>query len=256
MNSPPHVSSTQLALRLHTNAGVGVVVSSTVRSPNLHEVVIGHVSRFAGAPGNDVMVRVANANGTFVRRRYSVRAVDPDADLVTLWVTTDHEGAGSAWARNVRAGDEVDLVGPRGKITLDPMADWHLFVGDTSALGSFYRLAESIEIPGQAIFVIEIASSADALTAPFHEGLGITGVFVDRQGRAADDAAGILSGLAALELPPGDGHAYLFGEFRVTRAAHVALAERGLGDEHISRKAFWRAGRHNAEHGEPDKSEH
>ncbi len=255
MNSTPHDSSTELAARLDTNVGVGVIVSSTVLSPSLREVVIGHAACYAGAPGNDIMVRLADATGKFVRRRYSVRAVDPETDQLTLWVTSTHEGAGSVWARGARAGDEVDLVGPRGKITLDPKADWHLFVGDTSAFGAFYRLAESIEVPGQAIFVVEVATGEDALSATFDEGLGVTGIFVDHQGRAANNAAGVLSGLAALELPAGEGHAYLFGEFTVMKAAHAALIERGLDDEHISRKAFWRAGRHNAEHGEPDKSE-
>lgn len=255
MTSAPHTSSSELAARLGTNVGVGVVVSSTVLSPTVREVVIGRAARFAGAPGNDVMVRLAATNATFVRRRYSVRSVNADADELTLWVTTAHEGAGCAWARDARAGDEVDLVGPRGKITLDPVADWHLFVGDTSALGAFYRLAQSIEIPGQAVFVVEIATGEDALTASFDKGLAVTGIFVDHQDRAANDEAGILRGLAALELPAGEAHAYLFGEFSVMKAAHVALFDRGLRDDQISRKAFWRAGRRNAEHGEPDKSE-
>ncbi len=255
MNSTPHESSSELAQRLGVNAVVATVVATSALSPTLHEVVIGHAASVAGLPGNDVMVRLADAKGKFVRRRYSVRAVDLELQQLTLWVTTAHDGPGARWARTVQPGDEVDLVGPRGKITLDPMADWHLFVGDTSGLGAFYRMAQSIEAPGRAIFVVEINSPEDALTAPFDEGLGVTGIFIDRQGRALDDAAGILSGLAAFELPAGEGHAYLFGEFNVMKAANAALLDRGLSEAQISRKAFWRTGRNNADHGEPDKSE-
>jgi len=99
-------------------------------------------------------------------------------------------------------------VGPRGKITLDPLADWHLFLGDTSGLAAFYRMAESIETPGRAIFVVEVDDIDDALTAPFDEGLGVTGIFVERNGRAYDDPAGLLGGLAAFEMPAHEGHAY------------------------------------------------
>ena len=41
----------------------------------------------------------------------------------------------------------------------------------------------------------------------------------------------------------------------VTKVVRDALLDRGLRDEQISRKAFWRAGRTNAEHGEPDKGD-
>ena len=255
MNSTPHESSIELAQRLDVSAVVGIVVATAALSPTLHEVIIGRAAQVAGEPGNDVMVRLADAQGKFVRRRYSVRAVDATLDQLTLWVTTAHDGPGANWARSVQPGDEVDLVGPRGKITLDPMADWHLFVGDTSGLGAFYRLAQSIEVPGRAIFVVEINSPDDALTTPLDEGLGVTGIFIDRQGRAMNDATGVLSGLAAFEFPAGEGHAYLFGEFNVMKAANVALLDRGLAETQISRKAFWRTGRNNADHGEPDKSE-
>jgi NADPH-dependent ferric siderophore reductase len=200
------------------------------------------------------MVRLANDAGTFIRRRYSIRDFDPATGNLTLWVVTSHDGAGSSWARSAQPGDQVDVIGPRGKIPLDPNADWHVFLGDTSGLGAFYRMAQSIEVPGRAIFIVEIDEGTDALTAHFGEGLGVTGIFVDRQGRERNDPAGLLSGLAAFAFPPDLGHAYLFGEFSVINVLRDALVDRGMSDDAISRKAFWRYGRHNAEHGEPDKS--
>jgi NADPH-dependent ferric siderophore reductase len=76
---------------------------------------------------------------------------------------------------------------------------------------------------------------------------------VERNARAYDDPAGLLNGLSAFALPPDLGHAYLFGEFHVMRALRSALLDRGMKEEELSLKAFWRAGRHNAEHGEPEK---
>jgi NADPH-dependent ferric siderophore reductase len=114
-------------------------------------------------------------------------------------------------------------------------------------------MAQSIETPGRAIFIVEVATMDDALTAPFDEGLGVTGIFVDRTSRPHDDASGLLDGLSAFALPPDVGHAYVFGEFHVMRAIEVALRDRGLDEHQISTKAFWRTGRHNAEMGEPEK---
>ena len=253
MLSAPDASSIELATRLNAHARLFEVVSCSPLGASLHEVVVRGDPALAGVPGNDVMVRLVDAKGKHVRRRYSVRAVDEARGLVTLWIVTSHAGAGARWARDAKPGDQVDLVGPRGKITLDPLADWYLFVGDTSGLASFYRMAQSIEVPGRAIFIVEVDDINDALTAPFDEGLGVTGIFVERNGRAYDDPAGLLGGLAAFEMPAHQGHAYLFGEFHVVRALGAALRDRGMTDEQQSHKAFWRAGRHNAEHGEPEK---
>jgi NADPH-dependent ferric siderophore reductase len=214
----------------------------------------GNAVGLAGVPGNDVMIRLADANDRLVGRRYSVRDVDAEKDALTLWVTVDHEGPGSTWVQSAKPGDEIDVIGPRGKILLDPVADWHLFMGDISALAAAYRMASSIDVPGRAIFIIEIDAPDDALAATFDEGLGVTGIFVERRGRDLNDAAGLLSGLAAFELPPDLGHVYLFGEFHVVRTLLTAVTDRGVAAEQISHKPYWRSGLSNAEHGEPDKS--
>jgi NADPH-dependent ferric siderophore reductase len=254
VTTQPDDSSLQLAERLHATAAICEVVSSTALSTSVYEVVLrGHAATLAGAPGSDVMLRFEDAKGRPVRRRYSVRDVDATADTFTLWLTVDHVGPGSDWVRSTTPGAEIDVIGPRGKIFLDPVADWHLFVGDASGLGSFYRLAQSIEVPGRAIFIVEIDAPDDAIAATFDEGLGVTGIFVDRRGRSMSDPAGLLSGLAAFALPPDLGHAYVFGEFHISRVIQSALLDRGLAPEQVSHKAFWREGLSNADHGEPVK---
>lgn len=249
----PDPSSIELAARLHANAELATILTTSRLSPSITEVVIQGDLNLVGPPGSDVMIRVLDAKGRYVRRRYSVRGIDASAASFALWIVTSHEGPGATWASTAQAGDLVDVVGPRGKITLDPLADWHLFVGDTSGLAAFYRMAQSIEVPGRAIFIVEVARMDDALTAPFDEGLGVTGIFVDRRSRPHDDSSGLLSGLSAFALPPDLGHAYVFGEFHVMRAIASALGDRGLEEHQISTKAFWRTGRHNAEMGEPER---
>jgi len=252
----PDDSSQQLATRLGAVASLCEVVTTTQLSTSVYEVVLrGNAVKLAGVPGNDVMIRVDDARGRAVRRRYSVRDVDEVNNTLILWLTLDHEGPGCSWVKNAKNGDVVDVIGPRGKIPLNPNADWHLFVGDASGFASFYRMAQSIELPGRAIFIVEIDDADDALSASFDEGLGVTGIFVDRQGRETSDPSGLLSGLAAFALPPDLGHAYLFGEFHVMRVVEKALLDRGLVAEQISHKAFWRSGRSNADHGEPEKSD-
>lgn len=256
MTKTPHPSSLELATRLGTLARVCEVVRSTPVSTSLQEVTLrGGSNELTGLPGNDVMILVGSEPGHIVRRRYSVRSVDTQLDEFTLWISTSHQGAGSHWARSVGSGELVDIVGPRGKILLNPLAQWHLFIGDVSGLSAFYRMAQSIDPPGYAIFIVEIDHDDDARTAIFPEGVSVTGIFVDRQGRALHDPAGLLSGLAAFTMPATEGHAYLFGEFSVIKVVRTALLDRGLNDQQISRKVYWRMGRQNAAHGEAEKGD-
>lgn len=251
----PDDSSRELAERLGATAGLCEVVSATSISPSLYELVLRGDTALGGVAGNDVMIRLVDAHGRFVRRRYSVRAVDEANGQFTLWITVEHDGPGSNWVQGARAGELVDVIGPRGKVLIDPLADWHLFIGDASGLAAFYRMAQGIEGARTAVFLVEVDFADDAVTAPFGVGLDVTGIFVERQGRSTSDPEGLLRGLAAFTLPPGAGHAYLFGEFHVMRVLETALLDRGLRLEQISRKAFWRSGRSNADHGEPIKTE-
>lgn len=256
MTPSPHSTSTDLAARLKTNARVCEVVRNNPLSTSLREIVLrGSAEELCGVPGNDVMIRLGDNSGSFTRRRYSVRHVDADNDEFSLWICTTHDGLGSQWARSAAPGDAVDVVGPRGKIPLDPHADWHLFMGDVTGFSAFYRMAQSIVAPGKATFIIEIDHDDDTPSATFNDGVAVSAVFVQRGERGRSDPSGLLNGLGAFAFPSGAGHAYLFGEFSVTNVLRSALIDRGLSDEQISRKAYWRMGRRNAENGEPEKDQ-
>ena len=251
----PDVPIVEIAERIGASVQVCEVIAITRLSTSVLEVVLAGDVALAGTPGNDVVIRIEDASGKLVQRHYSVRDAHPALGQFSLWITTGHDGPGSSWAQHATPGDEIDVVGPRGKRVLDSGADWHLFVGDTTGLATFYRMAQSIESPGRAIFIVEIDHPDDALTATFDESISVTGIFVDRLGRAKDDPHGILNGLAAFAIPPDGGHAYLFGESHVIKSAKIVLLDRGIDGEQISMKAFWNFGRQNADRGEPDKSE-
>jgi NADPH-dependent ferric siderophore reductase len=212
----------------------------------------GAPASFQPQPGQDVMVAVPveGGDGTF-RRRYSIRSHETASGEVTMWIDVTAAGPGARWAAEAPLGSSIEAIGPRGKVLLDEMADWHLFLGDASFLAAAYAMAEAIEPPGQALFVFEVDHEDDAVTPTLPEGVGVTACFLERDGRALTDPTGLLTGLEALELPPGDGHAYLGGEMKVINGTRAALLERGLAAEAISAKAYWRLGVANQAHGEP-----
>lgn len=253
----PTDTSSLLARLAGTQAFTLTLSERAQLSPNLvHLTLSGLPTDLKVTPGQDLMlaVPVEGGDGSF-RRRYSVRRVDATHRSIDLWIHTAAGGPGTRWATEAPLGSTIEAIGPRGKITLDEMADWHLFVGDLSFASAAFAMAEAIEPPGQALFVLEIDEEGDEVLPDLDEGVGITLCFMARDGRSIDDSSGLLTGLKAIEFPAEEGHAYLGGELSVVADVRRALAARGLTKEQISQKSYYRAGASNAAHGEPKKDE-
>ena len=167
-----------------------------------------------------------------------------------MWSGTP-AGRGSAGSASARPGDRIEGIGPRGKIFLAETADWHLFIGDDSALPAYLAMAGALPAGARALVILEVpgpGGEQDLVTAADAE---VT--WLHRDGRPPGDPAALVAAAATVALPPGRGHAYLAGEATVVLRLRETLAARGLAPEQISPKAYWGRGRANASHGEPAK---
>jgi NADPH-dependent ferric siderophore reductase len=227
------------------------VVTSDRLSPAMQRLVLTapELAGLAYQPGQDLMLLVGVAGDRPVRRRYTIAGLDPARRLVTLDVVRHSDGPGERWVAAVRPGDRVEGIGPRGKIFLNPDADWHLFAGDESALPAFFVMAGALPTGTRAVLIVEIPGSAEERELVTAAEAELT--WLHRDGRPAGEPARLAAAVSAAGLPPGRGHAYLAGEARVVLALREALAARGMAPEQISPKAYWGRGRANAEHGEP-----
>jgi NADPH-dependent ferric siderophore reductase len=215
------------------------------------ELTAPELEGFSYAPGQDVMLLVAAEGNRPVRRRYTIRRLDFARRLLTLDVVLHGDGPGERWIRAAAPGDRIEGIGPRGKITTSPAADWHLFMGDESALPAIFAMTESLPGDSVATVVIEVPDPADEqeLSAPARTRL----TWLHRLSGRAGEAGALTAEAAEVELPPGKGHAYLLGEAKVVLALRELLAGRGLPPEQMSPKAYWGRGRANAGHGEPPR---
>ena len=84
------------------------------------------------------------------RRRYTVR--DWDGARLTLdFVVHGDSGVGGPWAASAAAGDVLVFEGPGGGYRPDPDADWHLLVGDESALPAIAASLEAVPAGSRAV---------------------------------------------------------------------------------------------------------
>lgn len=195
----------------------------------------------AGAPYTGVFdpkaVREAHAEEHWpARRRYTVRSWDADAGELSLdFVVHGDSGAAGPWAAGAQAGDVLVFEGPGGGYSPEVEADWHLLVGDESALPA---IAASLEvIPAGRRAVVRLVCDG-----PDHEiALDCTGdldlLWVHRTG----DADELEKAVAALEFPTGRVHAFIHGEAEEIRAIrrHL-LGDRGLTRADMSCSPYWR----------------
>jgi NADPH-dependent ferric siderophore reductase len=227
------------------------VVESFTLTPHMQRLRLTapELEGFTFEPGQDVMLLVAAEGNRPVRRRYTIRSLDSAQLLLTLDVVLHGDGPGERWVRSARQGDRIEGIGPRGKITTSPAADWHLFIGDESALPAIFAMTEALPGDSSATLVLEVPDPDDEqeLSAPARTRVS----WLHRLAGPAGDPAALAAEAAEVELPPGNGHAYLLGEAKAVLALRDVLASRGLSQDQMSPKAYWGRGRANAGHGEP-----
>jgi NADPH-dependent ferric siderophore reductase len=238
----PLAGTTRMRLRVARNE---------LLTPAMQHVVLSapELASFAYQPGQDIMLMVEVNGDRPVRRRYTIRAVDAAQCQLTLGVVRHEDGPGERWVRVARPGDEIEGIGPRGKIFPSPGAAWHLFAGDFSALPAFFAMAGSLPAGTPATIILEVPGPEDQ--QDLATGADTQVLWLHRQGRPAGEESALVDALTSVPLPPGAGHAYLAGEARLVLALREVLAARGMPDSQVSPKAYWGLGRANASHGEP-----
>ncbi len=89
------------------------------------------------------------------RRRLTVRHWDAEARELTLdFVAHGDVGVAGAWALRARPGDALVMTGPSSGYHPDPAADWHLLVGDESALPAIAVALEALPSGATAVAVL------------------------------------------------------------------------------------------------------
>lgn len=172
-----------------------------------------------------------------VMRSYTVRHYDADAGELSLdFVHHGDVGVAGPWARRVRPGDVMLLNGPGGAYAPGDEADWHLLVGDESALPAIAVTLEAMpeEVPVRVFVEVEdereaqpLATKADARIRWVHRGAG-------------ED---LVSAVRALDFPDGTVQAFVHGEAGFVRQLRrYLLDEKDVRRDLLSISGYWRRG--------------
>ncbi|MDH2392624.1 siderophore-interacting protein [Streptomyces sp. HNM0663] len=174
-------------------------------------------------------------------RTYTVRSWDPVArELAIDFVVHGDEGLAGPWAARARSGEVVRFLGPGGGYAPDPAADWHLLVGDESALPAIAASLERMPAGALVHALVEVAGPEEEQKTVTPDGVAVT--WLHRGGRPVGEA--LLAAVAALDFPEGEVCAFVHGEagFVKELRRHLRL-ERGVPRESLSISGYWRQGK-------------
>ena len=212
--------------------------------PDATDTYVNVAIRPAGAPYAEVfepaVVRDSYPQEVWpVRRRYTVRYWDQAARRLTLdFVVHGESGTAGPWAASVAPGDVLVFEGPGCGYKPDPEADWHLMVGDESALPAIAASMEAVPAGTRVVVRVVCDGPDHEILLPSPGDLDLR--WLHRTG-AADDVDLLADAVSDLEFPAGRVHAFVHGEAQEIRAVrrHL-LTERGLDRRDMSCSPYWR----------------
>ena len=169
---------------------------------------------------------------TYTVRRFDAGVGELDVDFVL------HEGHGpaAAWAREASPGSWVGVSEPGGRYEPDPAADYHVVIGDETALPAVATVLDALPAGVPAIAFLEVADAGEEQQLPgaarvqwVHRG--------DREpGRPLSEVVQVA------QFPAGTGQAWLSGESACVRDLRKHLLDdRGLDRRRVYATGYWRA---------------
>jgi NADPH-dependent ferric siderophore reductase len=190
---------------------------------------------FVSASFDDHVKFMLDADGSDpVRRDYTPRRYDTAARELTLEFALHGEGRTAQWAAQAKPGQQASIGGPRGSFIVPLDYDWHLLVGDETALPAIHRRLEELPAGTRAIVVLDVPDAADRRDLRSAAELGVQWV---------SGADAMLAAVRVLALPAGEGYSWCAGEASAMASLRrVLVEEKGL-DRHAMRvAAYWKRG--------------
>lgn len=172
-----------------------------------------------------------------VTRTYTVRAWNAATlELTVDFVIHGTDGVAGPWAAAATAGDALYLSGPGGAYAPRDDADWHLFVGDDSALPAIAVALESLPAGSKAVAVLLVPEPADRQTLHAVCDLDVTWLY-------HTDSPDISAVVQQMEFPAGTVHAFVHGDAGFVRELRRFLrVDKAVPRDFLSVSGYWKRG--------------
>ncbi|HLX03413.1 MAG TPA: siderophore-interacting protein [Trinickia sp.] len=173
-------------------------------------------------------------------RDYTPRRFDRATRELDIDFVLHDAGPATTWAAQALPGQYLGVAGPRGSFVVPAGFDWHLLIGDDTALPAIARRLEELPAGSRVAAILEVADFAAQIE--FNTAVDLHVVWRHRNEAGAPDDA-LLQAVRDTYLPKGDGYVWAAGESSAIRAVRQHLcSERGIDKTRIRASSYWRRG--------------
>jgi NADPH-dependent ferric siderophore reductase len=230
------------------------LIRVTFTGDDLHDFVSAsfddHIKVFFPEPGVDKpTLPEAGPNGPVfaagqpraTARDFTPRRFDRDARELDIEFAMHEAGPAANWAAQARAGQYLGVGGPRGSLMIPTAFDWHLLIGDDTALPAIARRLEELPAGERVAAVIEVADPSARIDFTTQAELHLVWCY---RSEADQRGAALLQAVRDIYLPEdGEGYVWAAGESATMRAVrHHLVAERGVDKSRIRAASYWKQG--------------
>lgn len=185
--------------------------------------------------------RDVNGEPKPVSRDYTPRHYDAASNTLVIDFALHEAGPATRWAEQARPGDILNIGGPRGSLVIPTGFDWHLLIGDDTALPAIGRRLAELPRDARAVVLAEVDGAADEIAFEHAADASIT--WVHRNGGELGAPQRLAEALRALVCPNGDYYAWVACESLAAKALRAQLvADKGANPKWLRAAGYWRRG--------------
>lgn len=211
------------------------VTQVEILSPNVRRICLGgsELQGFTSLGFDDHIKLIWPGEGDAVlMREYTPRAYDAANGQLVLEFAMHEQGLATDWAAQAYPGVGLKIAGPRSSMLIPADFDWHVLIGDETALPAIARRLDELPAATRVIVFAKTADARDQRQFTSQANLEVHWF--------ADDAV-LLAALAAYHFPSGEGFVWGAGEYHTIQAMQSLLAqEKGIAAEALRLSAYWR----------------
>lgn len=205
-------------------------------SPHFRSITFAgeSLADFNSASFDDHVKLILDVEGAApVMRDYTPRHWSNSRRELTIEFALHGDGPAASWAAAAAPGQRVVIGGPRGSFIIPVDYEWHLLVGDETALPAVARRLEELPPHAKVTALLQV-NAADRRDFERSE---------DRHVHWASDEDELLAAVRSWTLPPGEGYVWCAAEARVAASVRRILIDEKGHDRHgIRAAAYWKQG--------------
>lgn len=168
-------------------------------------------------------------------RDYTPYYFDESTNCLTVDFVLHQSGPAGNWASQAQPGQQIVIAGPRGSMVVPTAYDWHLLIGDETAIPAISRRLTELQAHKYVLVVLELENDELLRLLPLHSHAQI------HLHIRTDDRSGLAKKVENLSLPLGNGFAWAAAESAVVKHVREVLVNaHDLPNKSIRASSYWR----------------